>query len=89
MEIGYWIGTPYWGLGLTPEAVCRLLRHGFSNLGVSTIWGVYYDGNTQSQRVMEKCGFKFHHTQTGKISPLGDIRTEHIMRLTATEWKNS
>ena len=23
-EIGYWIGTPYWGQGLIPEAVRRL-----------------------------------------------------------------
>lgn len=25
-EIGYWIGVPYWGQGLIPEAVQELLR---------------------------------------------------------------
>ena len=31
-EIGYWIGVPFWGQGLSPEAVRRLLRHGFEDL---------------------------------------------------------
>lgn len=38
---------------------------------------------------MEKCGFTFHHTECGKISPLGDIRTEHFMLMTLSEWKNT
>ena len=29
------------------------------------------------------------HTETGKTSPLGDIRTEHFMRLTREEWENA
>ncbi len=85
-EIGYWIGVPYWGQGLIPEAVRRLLRHGFEELGLQAIWCGYYDGNAQSQRVQEKCGFQYSHTEYGKISPLGDIRTEHFMRLARTEW---
>jgi hypothetical protein len=36
---------------------------------------------------MDKCGFKFHHTEEGKTSPLGDIRTEHFTLLTKEEWK--
>lgn len=86
-EIGYWIGVPYWGRGLTPEAVRRLLRRCFEDLGLKAVWCGYYDGNLQSKRVMEKCGFRFHHTETGKTSPLGDVRTEHFMQLTKQEWK--
>ena len=86
-EIGYWIGVPYWGRGLIPEAVERLLQRGFEELGLSAVWCGHYDGNAQSRRVMEKCGFRFHHTETGKLSPLGDLRTEHFLRLTADEWR--
>ena len=86
-EIGYWIGVPYWGQGLIPEAVERLLRRGFEDLGLSAVWCGHYDGNSQSRRVMEKCGFRFHHTESGKLSPLGDVRTEHFLRLTADEWR--
>ena len=86
-EIGYWIGRPFWGQGLIPEAVRRLLLRCFEELGFTAVWCGYYDGNTKSRRVMDKCGFRFHHTEEGKPSPLGDIRTEHFMRITREEWK--
>lgn len=37
-EIGYWIGVPYWGKGLIPEAVRCLLYRCFDILGVQTVW---------------------------------------------------
>ena len=71
---------------LIPEAVNRLLRRCFEELGVKRVWCGYYDGNTQSRRVMDKCGFKFHHTEEGKPSPLGDVRTEHFTLLTKEDF---
>ena len=56
-ELGYWTGKPFWGNGYVPEAVNELLQHGFGNLGMTKIWCGYYDGNTKSKRVQEKCGF--------------------------------
>lgn len=88
-EIGYWIGKPYWGQGLIPEAVCCLLHRCFTDLDIKTVWGAYYDGNTKSRRVMDKCGFRFHHTAEGKTSPLGDVRTEHFMRIMKEEWEEN
>lgn len=41
VEIGYWIGVPYWGKGLIPEAVSRLLKHSFEDLGVEKAWCGY------------------------------------------------
>ena len=86
-EIGYWLGVPYWGQGLIPEAVRCLQKRCFEDLGMTTVWCGYYDGNAKSRRVMEKCGFRFHHTEEGKTSPLGDVRTEHFMRITKGEWE--
>lgn len=88
-EIGYWIGKPYWGQGLIPEAVRCILQRGFTALNLQTIWGGYYEGNHQSCKVMEKCGFTYHHTEFDKISPLGDIRTEHFTRITSNEYLNN
>ena len=84
-ETGYWIGKPYWGQGLIPEAVRRLLQRCFEDLGMTAVWCGYYDGNTKSRRVMDKCGFRFHHMEKGKTSPLGDVRTEHFMKITKEE----
>lgn len=86
-EIGYWIGVPFWGRGLIPEAVCAIMRLGFENLGLTKLWAGYFDGNEQSRRVQEKCGFRYHHTDTNKSVPLlGEVRTEHITCLTKEQW---
>jgi RimJ/RimL family protein N-acetyltransferase len=86
-EIGYWIGEPFWGQGLAPEAVNELLRHGFSDLELDTVWCGYYEGNQKSKRVQEKCGFTFHHTETDKPCPmLDETRTEHFTYISKKEW---
>lgn len=84
-ELGYWIGVPYWGKGLIPEAVRELQRRCFEELGCTALWCGYYDGNEKSKRVQEKCGFHYHHTQENKPTLLGE-RTEHFTYLTKEEW---
>ena len=37
-EVGYWIGVPYWGQGLIPEAVKALLKRAFEDLGMEKMW---------------------------------------------------
>jgi RimJ/RimL family protein N-acetyltransferase len=87
-EIGYWVGVPYWGQGLIPEAVRELVRHAFEDLGLSALWCGYYEGNEKSKRVQEKCGFRYDHTEYDKPCPmLDEKRTEHFTRLTREEWR--
>ncbi|MBD5363252.1 MAG: GNAT family N-acetyltransferase [Bacteroides sp.] len=85
-EIGYWIGKPYWGQGLIPEAVKALLSRGFQELNLSAVWCGFYSDNLKSKRVSEKCGFKYHHTNTDVVSPLGDHRTEHLHIMTKEDF---
>lgn len=89
-EIGYWIGVPFWGQGLIPEAVKELLRHGFEDLKLEKIWCGYFEGNIKSKRVQEKCGFKYHHTKKDMYWELmKDIRTEHVTCITKDNWKRN
>lgn len=86
-EIGFWIGVPFWGRGLIPEAVRELTRYSFEDLHLEILWCGYFDGNEKSRRVQEKCGFTYHHTNKDILwKAMGDIRTEHISRLTREEW---
>lgn len=87
-EIGYWIGVPYWGKGLIPEAVNCLIDYCFKKLQCKGIWCGYYDGNDKSKRVQEKCGFIYHHTLKDVISPMNDVRTEHFTYMTKEQWNN-
>ena len=86
-ELGYWIGKPYWGQGLIPEASREILRYAFENLGMNRIWCGYYDGNDKSRRVQEKLGFVHHHTCREVPVPLmNEIRTGHANHMTRRRW---
>lgn len=86
-ELGFWVGVPYWGQGIIPEAVHALLARCFDNLGCNAVWCGYYDGNDKSRRCQEKCGFRYHHTEYGKSRELmGDVQDEHFTRITSEEW---
>lgn len=88
VEIGYWIGVPFWGNGYIPEAVEALLSLSFEYLNAPAVWCGYYDGNEKSRRCQEKCGFIYHHTAADVLAErLGEIRTEHFTRLTRAEWE--
>lgn len=88
-EIGFWIGHPFWGNGYIPEATNKLIDFGFNELNLNKIWCGYFDGNNNSKRVQEKCGFKFHHTQKDVYwNALKELKTEHIMLLTREDYNN-
>ena len=87
-ELGYWIGKPFWGRGLIPEASREMLRHAFEELGMRRIWCGYYDGNEKSRRVQEKLGFVYHHTTEGiEVVQVNEIRIGHVMLMTKEAWK--
>lgn len=80
-ELGYWLAEPFWGRGIMTEVVGVLIERAFGELGYNRLWAGYYEGNDRSRRVMEKCGFRPHHTEYNKPTLLGDTRTEHFMVL--------
>ena len=87
-ELGYWIGRPFWGQGLIPEASRELLRHAFEELNMQAVWCGYYDGNTKSRRVQDKLGFVYHHTTEGlEVRLMNEIRTGHVMLMTKETWE--
>lgn len=87
-EIGYWIGVPFWGQGLIPEAVRAIINRAFETLNLHTLWCGYFEGNEKSKRVQEKCGFIYHRTVKDIYwKPLNETRTEHITRLKKEDWR--
>lgn len=86
-ELGYWVGKPYWGRGIIPEASRELIRHAFEDLGIDGLWCGHYEGNDRSHRVQEKLGFVYHHTNDNVPCDLmGDVRTEHFSYMSKEQW---
>ena len=56
-EIGYVLSKDYWGQGLMPEAVKLVIDYLFNKENYDFLLCGYYDFNSQSRRVQEKCGF--------------------------------
>ena len=55
MELGYVITPEYQGKGFATEAVQACIRELF-RMGYEHVRAGYFEGNTASRRVMEKCG---------------------------------
>ncbi|CRL62558.1 GNAT family N-acetyltransferase [Proteus penneri] len=86
-EVSYWIGVPFWGKGLIPEAVKEISRHSFETLELDNLWCGYFADNEKSQKTQEKCGFKFHHViEERYMEFLDEVKVENICRLTKDEW---
>jgi ribosomal-protein-alanine N-acetyltransferase len=59
VHIGYCIGKAWWRKGYTSEALCRLVRFFFEDVGVNRIESRHDPRNTNSGKVMLKAGMKF------------------------------
>ena len=86
-EIGYWIGFPFWGQGLIPEATNELVRHAFEDMELSRIWCSHFEENYNSKRVQEKCGFKHKYIIEDKEWPLMQtVKVLHYSCLEKETW---
>ncbi len=61
-EIGFVLSQSYWGRGLMPEAVNAVADYLFNGLDYDFLTCGYYNFNSQSRRVQEKCGFVPYRT---------------------------
>ena len=58
-ELGYVVNRNVWGQGYVTEAAKALCDFAFRNMNVNRIEAGTIVGHTASERVLEKCGFKF------------------------------
>ncbi len=87
-EMGFWIGEQFWGQGYITEAAKKVLEYAFDDLMLKAVWCGYFEGNTKSKRVQEKCGFIYHHTNYDIYWQLLDeLKTEHVSSITREQWK--
>lgn len=88
-ELGYWLGKPFWGRGIIPEAAWELLRHAFEDLNMRAVWCGYYEGNEKSRRVQEKLGFVYRYTTDDLyLDLLKETRKGHTQLMTRQRWES-
>jgi len=86
-EMGYWIGLPYWGRGYATEAAGALIRYGFEELNLNSVFARHFTTNPASGRVMQKLGMAHDGTlrqQYYKNDAFVDVAYYSLLR---TEWE--
>ncbi|MBC6613165.1 GNAT family N-acetyltransferase [Hymenobacter sp. BT507] len=72
-ELGYWLARPFWGQGISTQAVRQMVDYGFETFALTRIFARPFGTNHASHRVLEKAGFtleaRFPHTlcKNGKV----------------------
>jgi ribosomal-protein-alanine N-acetyltransferase len=56
-EIGYWLAEPFWGRGITTEALVAVTRFAIDTHGLTRIYALPFAWNIASCRVLEKAGY--------------------------------
>ena len=84
-ELGYVLSKDYWGMGLMPEAVQRVIRYCFEEQRYDFLQISHSLTNLRSQRVIQKCGFSFIKEHS-RVSETGESRTSRYYLLERGQW---
>jgi RimJ/RimL family protein N-acetyltransferase len=88
-ELGYWVGTPFWGQGYCTEAAHAVLRYAFTDLRLNRVHAHHFSSNPASGRVMQKIGMlheghlRQHVKKWGEfldVEACGILRSEFELR---------
>ena len=63
-ELGFVLSKEHWGKGIMPEAVNAVIDYLFNECDLDFLLCGYYNFNSQSKKVQEKCGFKPYRALT-------------------------
>lgn len=87
-ELGYSLAEDQWGKGIMTEAAKCVLKFAFTELGLDQVGICTSLVNKRSQRVIEKCGFKYEGTirRAYKIWD-GTPRDSMVFSMLKSEWE--
>ena len=75
-ELGYFIGEEYWGKGIVPIAIGKMLSYAFEHFEIDRVFARPFGSNKASQRVLEKAGFTFEAKIEGILIKNGKVEDE-------------
>jgi ribosomal-protein-alanine N-acetyltransferase len=73
-EVGFLFRRSAWGQGYAGEAMARVMRHAFEDLGLERLWARFHAGNVASQQLLEKLGFSYEGTLKSHVRRDGERR---------------
>lgn len=87
-EMGYSLAKDCWGKGYMTEAAKAVMDYGFEEFGLVVMSICTGPDNKRSQRIIEKCGFKFEGIQRRGYHILdGTDRDNLVYSILREEWE--
>ena len=86
-NIGYELGSVYWGNGYATEAAHAIVSFGFESLNLHRVWSWCVAQNIGSARVMEKIGMTHEGRLHEREFIKGEWRDHLIYAVLREEWK--
>ena len=86
-EIGYWLGEPFWGRGITADAVRLMSAYAFETCGLLRLFALPFADNRQSTRVLEKAGYTREAILRSSAVKGGVVRDQALYALVNPRWK--
>ena len=85
-DLGYWIGTPYWGRGYCTEAAGAVLTYAFSRLCLNRVTAFHFTRNPASGRVMQKLGMLHEGRLRQHVPKWDQCEDVELYGILASEW---
>jgi RimJ/RimL family protein N-acetyltransferase len=85
-EIGYWLGEPFWNKGIISQALKLFTEFAFTNFELNRIFANVFEGNTASEKVLLKCGYKKEATLKKAVFKEGNFIDQYIYALLKDEF---
>ena len=87
-DLGYWLGTPYWGKGYATEAVHALIDAFFAYGEEDEVTACARVINPSSRRVLEKCGFAYQGAGLSELPARCGLYPVDHFRLDRRTWES-
>jgi ribosomal-protein-alanine N-acetyltransferase len=85
-ELGYWLGTPYWGQGYVTEAAREMLRYGFEDLKLHRIFASHFKHNPASGRILVKLGMRHEGCQREHLRKWDQFVDSELYGILRRDW---
>jgi RimJ/RimL family protein N-acetyltransferase len=86
-EVGYWLGEPFWGRGITVEAVQLLSAYAFDTCSMLRLFALPFADNAQSIRVLEKAGYTREAILRASSVKQGIVHDQAVYALVNANWR--
>ncbi|WP_207491418.1 GNAT family N-acetyltransferase [Aridibaculum aurantiacum] len=78
IEIGYFIGEPFWGKGIATIAVAQMLQYIKQRFDVVRVYAEVFETNHASMKVLEKNGFKHEGIRKKAVIKNNVLMDDHV-----------